>query len=85
MLGLAYATAIYNGVQNYDHIREKLTDLSIYVQTLKSLAKASCIDYAEHEGIPIPNPVLTNLAKYHFATNFPKALRSYRTSREGSQ
>ena len=70
LLGMAFASAIYNGIDNYSHIREKLTDLIIYVQTLKSLAKASCIDYVVHEGIPIPNPVLSNIAKYTFASQY---------------
>jgi 4-hydroxybutyryl-CoA dehydratase/vinylacetyl-CoA-Delta-isomerase len=75
MLGSAAAMAEYNGIKNVPHIREQITDLVIYVNTLKSLARASCIDFATHGGIPIPNPVLTNMAKYHFASNFHHCMR----------
>jgi len=74
-LGAAVAMAEYNGISNVPHIKEELTDLVIYVNTLKSLARASCIDFATHGGIPIPNPVLTNMAKYHFATNFHQCIK----------
>jgi len=70
MLGMAAAMAEYNGIKKVPHVREQITDLVIYANTLKSLARASCIDFATHGGIPIPNPVLTNMAKYHFASNF---------------
>jgi 4-hydroxybutyryl-CoA dehydratase/vinylacetyl-CoA-Delta-isomerase len=75
LLGAAASMAEYNGIKNVPHIREQITDLVIYVNTLKSLARASCIDYAVHGGIPIPNPVLTNMAKYHFASNFHQCLK----------
>ncbi|MBW2345513.1 MAG: 4-hydroxybutyryl-CoA dehydratase [Deltaproteobacteria bacterium] len=70
MVGMAQAIAEYNGIEKVGHVREKITDMIIYVNTLKSLARASCMDYVEHEGIPIPNPVITNIAKYYYANNF---------------
>ncbi|MGB9629644.1 MAG: 4-hydroxyphenylacetate 3-hydroxylase C-terminal domain-containing protein, partial [Thermodesulfobacteriota bacterium] len=70
LLGMAQAMAEYNGIEKLGHVREKIIDLVIFVNTLKSLARASCIDYVVHEGIPIPNPMITNIAKYHYANNF---------------
>jgi len=70
LLGMAQAMAEYNGIEKLGHVREKIIDLVIFVNTLKSLARASCIDYVVHEGIPIPNPIITNIAKYHYANNF---------------
>jgi len=70
LLGVAQAMAEYNGIERVSHIREHITDLVMYVNTLKSLARASCIDYVMHGGIPIPNPVISNIAKYQFASNF---------------
>ena len=75
MLGAAVAMAEYNGIRDVPHVKEQITDLVIYVNTLKSLARASCIDFATHGGIPIPNPVLTNMAKYHFASNFHQCMK----------
>lgn len=75
MVGMAQLIAEYNGIENFSHIREKITDLLIYVDMLKSLTKASCIDYVTHGGIPIPNPVISNIAKYHFATNYHNCVR----------
>jgi len=75
MLGAAEAIAEYNGVENVSHIRQQITDLAIYVNTLKYLARSSCLDYVVHEGIPIPNPVITNIAKYHFASNYHNCVK----------
>ena len=70
MVGMAQAMAEYNGIDKVGHVREKITDLVITVNTLKSLARASCMDFVVHQGIPIPNPVITNIAKYHYAKSF---------------
>ena len=70
LLGIAQAIAEYNGVDKVPHIREKLTDAVIYLDTLKALSRAACFDYVMHGGIPVPNPVTTNIGKYHFAVNY---------------
>jgi 4-hydroxybutyryl-CoA dehydratase/vinylacetyl-CoA-Delta-isomerase len=76
LLGAAQAMAEYNGIDKVPHIREKITNLVIYVDTLKSLARASCMDYVTHGGIPIPSPVISNIAKYHFAENFHDCVKA---------
>lgn len=43
LLGIAQAMAEYNGVERVPHIREQITDIVMYVDTLKSLARASCM------------------------------------------
>jgi 4-hydroxybutyryl-CoA dehydratase/vinylacetyl-CoA-Delta-isomerase len=70
LIGMAQAMAEYNGIEWVGHVREKMTDLVMYLDTLKSLARASCLDYVVHGGIPIPNPVICNIAKYNFAANY---------------
>ncbi len=70
LLGLGKAIADYNGITKAPHVREKLTDLVIYVETLKSLSKAACYEYVIHGDMAVPNPVTTNIAKYHFAHNY---------------
>ncbi len=69
-VGAAQAIAEYNGVDKVPHVREKMTDLVIYLETLKALARAACLDPVVHGGITVPNPVTTNIAKYHFAHNY---------------
>jgi 4-hydroxybutyryl-CoA dehydratase/vinylacetyl-CoA-Delta-isomerase len=69
-VGMAYAIAEYNGVLNVPHIREKLTDAAMYLQTLKALTRSACLDYVMHGGMPVPNPVTTNIGKYHFADKY---------------
>lgn len=70
LLGAAQAIAEYNGVDKAPHVREKITDLVMYVETLRSLSYAACLDYTDYGGIAVPNPVSTNIAKYHFADKY---------------
>ena len=70
MVGMAQAMAEYNGIDKISHVREKITDLVIYVNILKSLSRAACVDYVVHGGVPTPNPIITNMAKYHFASKY---------------
>jgi 4-hydroxybutyryl-CoA dehydratase/vinylacetyl-CoA-Delta-isomerase len=74
MVGMAQAMAEYNGVDKASHVIEKIVDLVIYVNMIKSLSRAACIDFAIHGGIPIPNPLITNMAKYYFASNFHRCV-----------
>jgi 4-hydroxybutyryl-CoA dehydratase/vinylacetyl-CoA-Delta-isomerase len=70
LVGMAQAIAEYNGIDRVSHIREQITDLAIQLQTLKSLSKASCLDYEIYGGIPIPNRTVTNIAKYNYANSW---------------
>lgn len=69
-LGVAKAIAEYNGIANAPHVREKLTDLVIYLETLRSMSRAACLDYVTYGGIAVPNPISTNIAKYYFANEY---------------
>ena len=70
LVGVAQAIAEYNGIEKVSHIREQITDLAIQLQTLKSLSKASCLDYEIYGGIPIPHRTITNIAKYSYANSW---------------
>ncbi len=72
LLGLAVAIADYNGVADAPHVKEKITECVIYLETLSALTRSACLDYVDHAGIPVPNPMTTNIAKYHFAHNYHK-------------
>ena len=70
LVGLAATVAEYNGVAGAANIREQMTELIFYLNTVKSLARASCIDYVMHGGRAIPNPITANAAKYFYATYY---------------
>ena len=75
LLGVAQAIAEYNGVANAPHVQEKITEIVIYLQTLRSLSYSACLDFKVYGGIPVPNPVTTNIAKYHFANNYHSIIK----------
>ena len=75
IVGLGAAIADYNGVAKAPNIREELTELIIYLNTMKSLARASCIDYVKHGDLAIPNPVTANVAKHYYADNYHKVVK----------
>ena len=70
LVGAAVAIAEYNGISEAPHVKEKLTDLVIYLETLRSLSKTACYDFVVRGEIAVPNPIATNMAKYHFAHNY---------------
>jgi 4-hydroxybutyryl-CoA dehydratase/vinylacetyl-CoA-Delta-isomerase len=74
-LGVAKAIAEYNGIVNTPHVREKLTDLVIYLETLRSMSRAACLDYVTYGGIAVPNPISTNIAKYYFANEYHRVVK----------
>jgi 4-hydroxybutyryl-CoA dehydratase/vinylacetyl-CoA-Delta-isomerase len=74
-LGVAQAIAEYNGVAKAPQVREKITELVIYLEVLRSLSRAACLDYVTHSGIAVPNPVSTNIAKFHFANEYHKVVK----------
>ena len=74
-LGLGVAIAEYNGISNAPHVKEKITELVLYLETLRSLSKAACYDFVMHGDVAVPNPVSTNIAKYHFATKYHDVVR----------
>ncbi len=76
LVGIGAAIAEYNGVSKAPHVREKLTDLVVYLETLRSLSKAACLDFVMHGDMAVPNPVTTNIAKYHFAHNYHDVVKA---------
>jgi aromatic ring hydroxylase len=71
LVGAAQLIADYNGLTRAGHIREKITRLIAYTQTLRALTvqAAQQCSMAE-EGIAVPSPLLVNIAKLHFAENY---------------
>jgi len=70
MAGCAVAMARYNGLDKVAHIRDKLADIAAYVETLRALTKAAAQDPVMYGDIAVPNPLIANMAKLHFAAKY---------------
>ncbi len=70
MAGCGVAMAEANGLERVGHIRGKLADLAGYVETLKALTRAAARDPVMYGEMAVPNPLIANMAKLHFASNY---------------
>lgn len=70
MAGCAVAMAKYNGLYNVGHIKDKLADIAAYVETLRALANAAAQNPVMYGDIAVPNPLIANMAKLHFASKY---------------
>lgn len=75
LVGSALLMADYNGVSKVGHVRDKVTWLIAYSETVKGLLRAA----AQHcevvaPGLAVPNRIYTNVAKLQFATGYHAAL-----------
>ena len=76
LAGSAQAIAEYNGIEKAGHIREKLTKLATYHATVQGLIFAAAHNHeVVPPGIAVPNTLLTNVAKYQFASNYHAAVQ----------
>jgi aromatic ring hydroxylase len=76
MAGAGAAIAEANGISRAGHVRDKLTHLAAYHTTVRGLiehAAATCT--IEDGGLAVPNTLITNVAKYHFAHNYHEAVQ----------
>ena len=74
-IGAAALLAEYNGIERASHVREKLMKLIAYTETLRGLSRAAAHDcrLTDH-GLAVPDIILTNLAKFHFASGYHQAV-----------
>jgi len=70
MAGCAVALAEYNGLEKVGHVRDKLADIAAYVETLRALANAAAKEPVMYGDIAVPNPLIANMAKLHFASKY---------------
>lgn len=75
MAGAGYAIAEANGVIRAAHVRDKLTHLAAYHSTVRGLIEHAAAACTIEEGYAVPNTLLTNVAKYHFAHNYHHAVQ----------
>lgn len=77
LIGVAQLIADYNGVARASHIREKITELIIYAETIRTFAKAAALECIITEnGIAYPNPILSNMGKHFFATHYHDSIKA---------
>jgi len=76
LVGSAALMADMNGITRAAHVRDKLTSLISYAETLRALVESSA-----HRGTPddagvfVPDPLIVNIAKSHFAHGYHHALQ----------
>ncbi len=71
LVGAAQLIADYNGLARASHIREKITRLIAYTETLRALTQQAALQCRiAEEDIAVPSPLLVNIAKLHFAENY---------------
>lgn len=80
LVGSAQLLAEMNGIDRAGHVREKLVRLIAYAQTLRALvsqAALACSFQDVGDGkIAVPNQLLINVAKLHFAEGYHQAVRT---------
>jgi 4-hydroxybutyryl-CoA dehydratase / vinylacetyl-CoA-Delta-isomerase len=76
LVGLGFALAEANGIARASHVREKLTWVIGYAESVRALVHAAChragIDPST--GLAFPDPLLTNIAKWTFARDYYPAV-----------
>ncbi|HEX5712206.1 MAG TPA: 4-hydroxyphenylacetate 3-hydroxylase N-terminal domain-containing protein, partial [Solirubrobacterales bacterium] len=75
LVGSAMLAAWTTGIERKGHIREKLTWLITYAETMRALTHHAAIKCSMSEGVAIPDPMIVNMAKLHFAQGFHTAIQ----------
>jgi 4-hydroxybutyryl-CoA dehydratase/vinylacetyl-CoA-Delta-isomerase len=71
MIGGAMLAAEANGIEKAGHVREKLSRLIAWRETVRGLTVAAAYECRRMApGVAVPNPVTTNVAKQYFAENY---------------
>lgn len=71
LVGAAQLLAEMNGISRAAHVRDKLTHLIAYAETLRALTHHAALRGRERAlGIFVPDALTVNMAKYHFAHGY---------------
>lgn len=71
MIGAAMLAAEANGIEKAGHVREKLSRLIAWRETVRGLTVAAAYECRRMApGVAVPNPVTTNIAKQYFAEHY---------------
>ena len=75
LAGAGQLIAQYNGIERAGHVRDKLTWLIAYAQTLRKLTRMAALDCSRGAlDIAVPDAATVNIAKLHFASQFHQAI-----------
>lgn len=74
LAGAALAVAQANGIERAGHVRDKLTWLAGYTETVRALLQVAAQRCGTESGIAFPDVFTTNLAKWTFARDFHNAV-----------
>jgi aromatic ring hydroxylase len=75
LVGAASLIAEYNGISKAGHVKDKVTQLIAYAETVRGLAELAALRSRPGDhGIQQPDPLAVNMAKYTFAHGFHDAV-----------
>ena len=76
LVGAGALMADLNGIGRAAHVREKLTWLIAYAETLRALVESAARRGSPDDaGVYVPDPLIVNIAKSHFAHGYHTALQ----------
>ena len=70
MIGCALLAADANGIAGAGHVRDKLSRLIAYRETVRALTVAAAHECTLRAGLAVPSTTVTNIAKQYFAENY---------------
>ena len=70
LVGAGISMAQMNGIMGASHAKDKIAELIRYAETVKGLTKQSALNCRIVEGLAVPDPAYSNIAKWHFASNY---------------
>jgi aromatic ring hydroxylase len=75
LVGAALLAARVNGLERAGHVRDKLSQLICYAETLRALTHHAALRSRVIEGVAIPDTLLVNIAKLQFALGLHNAFQ----------
>jgi aromatic ring hydroxylase len=75
-VGAGISIARANGIDRAGHVRDKLTWLAGYAETVRGLIELAALRCEVEAGVAYPHVFTTNMAKWTFARDFHKALET---------
>jgi 4-hydroxybutyryl-CoA dehydratase/vinylacetyl-CoA-Delta-isomerase len=76
MVGAGIVIAKANGIERAGHVRDKLTWLGGYAETVRALTELAALRCKTENGIAYPDVFTTNMAKWTFAREFHQAIET---------